>query len=295
MLSDVAARRRATVFGRYNAFAYLGGAAGALAAGGPAALRHVLPGLPADQRWLLAFPVVAAVCALLALRLPARAEHAPRAVLHRGLGRSRSTVRQLAALFSVDAFGGGLVVSSFVVFWFERHLGAPVAVMAVVFFGVGILQAASSLAAAPLARRIGLLNTMVFTHLPSNLLLAAVPLMPTLGLAVAALLLRSALSQMDVPARQAYIAAMVSPQERLAAAAQTNAARYATRPLGPLVAGTLLQRASVAAPFIAAGALKCLYDVVLFVRFRRVALPESDAQAPVTVAVTDAATLAGPH
>lgn len=281
MLSGVAADRRPVVFGRYNALAYLGGSAGALAAGAPGALRHLLPALPAEQRWLLAFPAVAVVCALLAFRLPPSTERSAPATVRRGLGRSRGSVRRLAALFSVDAFGGGLVVTSFVVFWFERHLGAPVGLMALVFFGVGVLQGASSLAAAPLAHRIGLLNTMVFTHLPSNVLLAAIPLMPTLPLAIAALLARSALSQMDVPARQAYIAALVEPEERLAAAAQTNAARYAARPLGPVAAGSLMQRAAPAAPFIAAGVIKCAYDLVLFARFRRVAIPEAKQRAAV--------------
>jgi MFS family permease len=270
MLSGVNARTRSRVFGRYNAVAYLCGSLGALAAGGPTALRHLLPALPADQRWLLAYPVVALACLLLAAQLPVAVEGDERHRTQRGLVRSRAHVRRLAGLFSVDAFGGGLVVQSFMVFWFQRRFGASIELMGLVFFAVGLLQAASSLAAATVGARIGLLNTMVFTHLPSNVLLAAVALMPSLPLAIAALLGRSALSQMDVPARQAYIAEMVDPDERIAAAATTNSARYAARPLGPVAAGSLMQGVALSAPFLAAGAIKIGYDLVLFFLFRGV-------------------------
>jgi MFS family permease len=274
MLSGVPARVRVRVFGRYNAVAYLAGSLGALGAGGPTALRRVLPALPTDQRWLLVFPLVALLCAVLTRRLPAERE-APGSAQARGLRRSRGGVRRLALLFGVDAFAGGFVVQSFMVFWFERRFGASIEVMGVVFFAVGLLQAGSSLVATAISRRIGLLNTMVFTHLPSNLLLVAVPLMPTLALAIAVLLARSALSQMDVPARQAYIAALVDPAERTAAAAYTNTARYAARPVGPLLAGGLMQ-GLLAAPFISAGTIKILYDLVLFAMFRRVTLPADE-------------------
>jgi MFS family permease len=270
MLSGVDAQTRARVFGHYNAVAYLAGSIGALAAGGPTALRHLVPALPADQRWLLAYPVIATACLLLAAQLPRDVERAARKAQHRGLARSRRSVRRLAGLFAVDAFGGGLIVQSFVVFWFQRRFGASIELMGLVFFAVGLLQAASSLAATAVGRRIGLLNTMVFTHLPSNVLLGAIALMPTLPLAVIALLGRSVLSQMDVPARQAYIAAMVDPEERTAAAAYTNSARYAARPLGPVVAGSLMQKVALSAPFLLAGGIKLTYDVVLFFRFRGV-------------------------
>ena len=268
MLSGVDAKSRPRVFGRYNAVAYFAGSLGALAAGGPSALRHIVPALPADQRWLLAYPVVALLCLMLVVRLPPEAGSPTSTGRRQRLGRSRQGVRRLAGLFSVDAFAGGLVVQSFVVFWFQRRFGASVELMGLVFFAVGLLQAASSLLAARLAGRIGLLNTMVFSHLPSNVMLAAVAFMPTLPLAIAALLGRSLLSQMDVPTRQAYIADMVDPEERVAAAAYTNSARYAARPLGPVVAGTLMQDAALSAPFLAAGAIKVAYDLVLFWRFR---------------------------
>jgi predicted MFS family arabinose efflux permease len=272
ILAGAPPETRARVFGRYNATAYLAGSAGALCAGGPAAFRHLLPRLPADQRFLLVFPVVAIACAAVAGRLPATP--APAASGERrpagALGGARRSVRRLAALFAVDAFGGGMVVSSFIVFWFHRRYGTPADVMGAVLFGTGLLQAGSSLVAGWLGPRLGLVRTMVFTHLPSNLLLAAVPLMPGAGWAIAALLARSALSQMDVPARQALIAAIVEPHERTAAAAYTNAARYAGRPAGPAAAGALMQRTGIAAPFLAAAAIKAGYDLLVYARFRTV-------------------------
>jgi len=189
----------------------------------------------------------------------------------RGLQRSRATVRRLAALFAVDAFAGGFIVQTFIVFWFGRQFGAGAEVMGLVFFAVGLLQAASSIVAGWLGARIGLLNTMVFSHLPSNVLLALVPLAPTLGVAIALLLARSALSQMDVPARQAYVAALVDPAERTAAAGYTNAARHLVRPAGPALASVSMGMAA-GIPFLVAGGLKVVYDLALYVTFRRVRL-----------------------
>ena len=268
MLADSPPRVRAGVYGRYNAIAYLAGSFGALAAAGPTALHHLVPGAPAGAVWLLLFPVVAVASVAVAGRLRPDSPQVASArspVLTPG---SRRTVRRLAALFSVDAFGGGLVVQSFLVFWFERRFGAAPDLMAVVLFSAGLLQAASSIAAGWLAPRFGLLETMVFTHIPSNLLLAAVPLMPGLGPAIAVLLAKYALSQMDVPARQAFLAALVGPSEQAAAAAYTNTARYAGRPAGPIVAASLMQWASAAAPFIASGAVKVAYDLVVYASFR---------------------------
>jgi predicted MFS family arabinose efflux permease len=147
-------------------------------------------------------------------------------------------------------------------------------VLGLVFFASGLLQAASSIAAGWLANRIGMLNTMVFTHLPSNVLLVLIPLMPTFPLAVVMLLARFAISQMDVPARQAYVTSVVDPEERTAAAAYTNTARYLVRPGGSALGGYLMQTIAVGAPFVAAGGLKIVYDVILLATFRRVRLPE---------------------
>ena len=276
MLASTPPRERSRVYGRYNAVAYLAGAAGALAAGGPSAMRDLLPGIPPDQRWLLLMPIGAAVCVLLAMRLSTRVEVASDLPAgQRGLQRSRGVVRRLAALFSIDAFAGGFIVQSFMVFWFGRQFGADVELMGLVFFGVGVLQAGSSIAAGWLAARIGLLNTMVFTHLPSNVLLALIPFAPSLVLAVLLLLARSVLSQMDVPARQAYVAALVDPAEETAAAGYTNAARHIVRPAGPALASLSMGMAA-GLPFLIAGGLKAVYDVALYFTFRRVRLADDD-------------------
>ncbi len=271
MLASAPADERSRVYGRYNAVAYLSGAAGALAAGGPSALRSVLPALPPDQRWLFVVTLGAIACAVLAARLSAAVEVERLAPGARGLQRSRGIVRRLAALFSVDAFAGGFIVQTFIVFWFGRQFGAGPELMGLVFFGVGLLQAGSSIVAGWLGARIGLLNTMVFTHLPSNLVLAMIPFAPSLGWAVALLLARSALSQMDVPARQAYVAALVDPAERTAAAGYTNAARHIVRPAGPLLASASMGMAA-GIPFLVAGGLKAAYDVALYFTFRGVRL-----------------------
>ena len=264
---------RARVFGRYNAVAYLAGAAGALAAGGPELLRRSTPSIPTDQRWLLLFALVALAGVAISLRLSPAVESAV-PTTGRPLQRSRSTVARLAALFGLDAFAGGFVVSTFVAYWFSLRFGASTEGIGAVLFGVGILQAGSSVVSGRLAGRIGLLNTMVFTHLPSNVLLALIPLMPSLELAVAMLLARSTLSQMDVPARQAYVVTMVDPSERTAATAYTNTARYLVRPFGAAAAGLVMQRVALGAPFVIAGTLKVIYDLALYATFRRVPLPE---------------------
>jgi predicted MFS family arabinose efflux permease len=267
-----AARERNWAFARYNAVAYLAGSLGALAAGGPDFFRRFFPAVPAGQRFMLAFPVIGVACAVLALRLSSQVEAGEVLTAERRfpLVRSKRKVAGLAGLFAIDSFGGGFVVNSFVVFWFQRKFGASTELMGLVFFFVGLLQSGSSIAAGALANRIGLLNTMVFTHLPSNILLILVPFMPNLVLAIAMLLARFAISQMDVPARQAYVVSVVEPGERTAAASYTNTARYIVRPAGPALGGYLMQTVSLSAPFVAAGALKIVYDLALLATFRRV-------------------------
>jgi predicted MFS family arabinose efflux permease len=178
-------------------------------------------------------------------------------------------VRRLATLFALDSLGGGFVPQTFIAYLFTRKYGASPETLGAVFFAVGVLQALSFQAAVRLAGRIGLLRTMVFTHLPSNLFLVAVAFAPDLKTAIALLLARFALSQMDVPTRQAYLAAVVDPSERTAAAAYTNTARYVTRPVAPLLAGAVLQGA-LGAPFVIAGTLKSAYDVAMYALFRKV-------------------------
>jgi MFS family permease len=195
-----------------------------------------------------------------------------------GLHRSRRVVLELSALFSVDAFAGGFVVQSFVAWWFHRRFGASPATLGAIFFGANLLAGISALSAAAIARRIGLVNTMVATHLPSNVLLVLVPLMPTLPLAIGVLLLRFSISQMDVPTRQSYTLAVVDPDERSAAAGVTGIARTIGAALAPLAAGPLYASAALSGvPFLLAGGLKIAYDLVLWRRFRALRPPEERA------------------
>ncbi len=192
-----------------------------------------------------------------------------------GLGQSRATVFKLSALFSLDSFGGGFIVQSFLAYWFQQRFGLAEAALGGIFFGANILSGLSALAAVPLARRIGLVNTMVWTHLPSNVLLICVPLMPSLGWAVGLLLLRHTISQMDVPTRQSYVNAVVPEGERSAANGVTGTARQLGTSLAPLCAGPLLGVAALASvPFFVAGGLKIIYDLALWRSFRSVRPPE---------------------
>jgi MFS family permease len=249
------------LFGTYNTVATLAGSLGALAAGATE-LVDVQP-----QRLLLVYVMVGVGGAIVALGLSDAVEVGPR-MAGAPLRRSRGTVRRLSGLFALDSFGGGFVTQAFIAYWFTETYGTSPEVLGMAFFAVGILQALSFQVAVRLAGRIGLLNTMVFTHLPSNVLLALIPFAPNEATAFTLLFGRYALSQMDVPARQAYVVGVVDPEERTAAAAYTNTARYVTRPLGPLAAAPILQ-VSLAAPFVIAGALKSAYDVSLYALFRR--------------------------
>ncbi|HEX2303641.1 MAG TPA: MFS transporter [Gaiella sp.] len=263
MLPHAAADRDPTaLFGTYNTVATIAGSLGALTA---------LVG--SSPQWLLCYPAAAAAGLVAVRRISPAVEvghdltSEPRPPLH----RSRGIVARLSGLFALDSLGGGFVPQTFIAYIFTRKYGASPQVLAVLFFAIGVLQALSFQAAVRIAARLGLLRTMVFTHLPSNVLLAAIAFAPTLETAIALLLARFALSQMDVPTRQAYVAAVVDPSERTAAAAYTNTARTLTRPVAPLLAGAAL-RVGLGAPFLAAGALKITYDIGLWVLFRNVPL-----------------------
>jgi MFS family permease len=191
-----------------------------------------------------------------------------------GLHRSQRVVAKLSAPFALDAFGGGFVVASLIAFWFSLRFGSDPAFIGAVIFGANILAGLSSLAAAPLAARIGLIRTMVFTHLPSNVLLILIPFMPTVELAVIVLLLRFSISQMDVPTRQSYTLAVVDPDERSAAAGVTGIARTVGASASQLLAAPLYASAIAAAPFVLAGGLKIVYDLLLYREFKAAAPPE---------------------
>jgi len=192
-----------------------------------------------------------------------------------GLNRSHRIVLKLAALFSLDAFAGGFVIQSLVAYWFHIRFGVEPGLLGVIFFGANILAGVSALSAAWIARRIGLIRTMVFTHLPSNILLMLVPLMPSLPLAITVLLLRFSISQMDVPTRQSYTMAVVEPDERSAASGVTGVARTIGASLSPVFTGLMLSNpAWIGLPFLISGALKIVYDLALYRSFQAVRPPE---------------------
>jgi MFS family permease len=192
-----------------------------------------------------------------------------------GIGSSRAVVGRLSGLFALDAFGGGFVVQSFAAYWFYLRFGVNPATLGGIFFGANIFGGVSALAASRLASRFGLVKTMVFTHLPSNILLILVPLMPNLTLAILVLLLRFSISQMDVPTRQSYTMAIVRPEERSSAAGITGVARTTGAAIAPVLAGLLFARPSlINLPFFIAGALKMAYDILLYRAFVRLPPPE---------------------
>jgi MFS family permease len=192
-----------------------------------------------------------------------------------GLHRSRSVVLKLSALFSMDAFAGGLIVQAMIAYWFFLKFGIGAGIIGSIFFGANVLAGISALLAVPLAKKIGLINAMVFTHVPSNILLILVPLMPSLPLAIAVLLLRFSISQMDVPTRQSYTMAVVAPDERSAAAGVTNIARSVGASIAPTITGLLLaSSALMSLPFFLAGGLKLIYDALLYRSFISMKPPE---------------------
>jgi MFS family permease len=271
-------RRRTATFAWYNLAGYVATALGALAAGlvGQILIAAGWTELDAYRAVVLGYAAIGLLMAALASRLGPDIEvDAPSAddgIGRRlGLGRSRPVVVRLSALFSLDAFAGGFIPLSLMAFWFTVRFGVNPATLGAIFFAANLLSAVSALSAARIAARFGLINTMVFTHLPSNVLLMLVPLMPTLPLAVAVLLLRFTLSQMDVPTRQSYVMAVVEPDERSAAAGVTGIARTVGAAISPSISTVLVSGAATAAlPFYIAGGLKIVYDLLVYRDFRAV-------------------------
>jgi MFS family permease len=270
---SVGGPERTALFALYNLSGSFAGAFGALAAALSAALAHARGWpMPAVGRAVfLGYAGVAVMAALVYRSLSPAVERALPGVPTAPLVQSRSIVLRLAALFSLDSAGGGLVVQSLLVLWLYRRFGLSLTTTGTVFFVAGLLSAGSQLAAARLAARFGLIRTMVFTHLPANVFLMLAALMPTAPLAIACLLLRMALAQMDVPARQAYVMSVVPPEERAAAASVTNVPRSLAAAVTPLLAGLLLERTSFGWPLLLGGALKAAYDLLLLAQFDRIA------------------------
>jgi MFS family permease len=277
---------RTQVFAWYTLVGSFATALGALAGGSLAQALQSIGFTPLNSYRVvvMGYALVGLLLALLFLRLSPSTEAplaARRLPSRRSLGLTHSApvVFRLAGLFSIDAFAGGLVLQSLVAYWFVlRFPGVQPALLGSIFFGANILAGLSSLSAAHIARRIGLINTMVFTHIPSNVLLILVPLMPNLPLAILVLFARFSISQMDVPTRQSYTMAVVPPEERAAAAGVTNVARTTGAALAPLVAAPMLvaNSALLNAPFFFAGGLKIVYDLLIYRSFRAVKPPEEE-------------------
>jgi predicted MFS family arabinose efflux permease len=261
---------RTALFARYSLTGALCAALGALAAAVPDGLAaYGIERLFALRGMFVLYAVVGLTVWLLYLRLPEPPPHA-RPAPPAPLGPSRGIVLRLAALFSVDAFAGGLVVNSLLALWLFERFGLSLSAAGAFFFWAGLLTAASQLAAPLVARRIGLLNTMVFTHIPANVCLILAALATSLPLALGLLLLRAALSQMDVPTRSAYVMAVVTPPERAAAASFTAVPRSLAAALSPTLGGALFASGWLAAPLLACGVLKIAYDLALWRAFRRI-------------------------
>ncbi|HEY0420905.1 MAG TPA: MFS transporter [Acetobacteraceae bacterium] len=265
--------RRTALFARYSLVGTLMGAVGILAASVPdlAEERLGISWLSGAQA-MFAFYGALGLAALLSYRPLSAAVEAPAPVgdAPRALGASKAVVYRLAALFSLDSLGSGFFVQSLLVLWLYQTFDLPVSTASSILFWSGLCSAVSFLLAVPLADRIGLINTMVFTHLPSNLFLILVPFAPNLSVAIALLLARSALSQMDVPTRTSYVMAVVTPEERPAAASITAVSKSLATSVGPLLAGYLLAVSPFGWPLIVGGLLKSIYDILLLVQFRSV-------------------------
>ena len=268
-------RKRTAVFARYSLVGSLAAAFGSLAA--------ALPTLAAGSTGLAPTSAMQAMFALYALlgglaglayrglpRALGTETHRPEAPLE----KSRKHVYTLAALFSLDAFAGGFIVQSMVALWLYQRFGMSPAAAGAIFFWTGVLTAFSYLVAVRISDRFGLVNTMVFTHLPSSLCLIAIPFMPGASYVIALLFIRSALSQMDVPTRSSYVMAIVPPAERPAAASVTSVPRSLASAASPFIAGYMLGLSSFGWPLIAAGAVKIAYDLLLLLMFRKVRPPE---------------------
>ena len=274
--------KRTQVFAWYNLVGSFATATGALSGGWLAQVLqlHGMPALDAYRAVLLGYALGGLILGILFLTLSRDIEvpEASQAVPTRrvlGLHRSRNVVIRLSALFALDAFAGGLVVQAMIAYWFHVKFGIDAGIIGSIFFGANILAGISALLAVRLANRIGLINTMFFTHVPSNALLILVPLMPTLPLAIAVLLLRFSISQMDVPTRQSYTMAVVSPDERSAASGVTSVARSVGAAISPSLTGIFFAVPTLlSVPFFLAGGLKIVYDILLYRGFRMMKPPE---------------------
>jgi MFS family permease len=276
----VSNEKRTQVFAWYNLVGSFATATGALSGGwlAQALQNNDWKALDAYRVVLTGYAIGGVLLLILFLSLTNSIEVAPqqkdiKRVL--GLHRSRKVVFKLSALFAMDAFAGGLIVQSMFAYWFHLRFGIDSGVLGSIFFGANILAGISALLAVPMANKIGLINTMVFTHIPSNILLILVPFMPSLPLAITLLLLRFSISQMDVPTRQSYTIAVVDPDERSAASGVTAIARSVGASVSPMLTGLFFSVPSLfSVPIILCGSIKIVYDLLLYREFRAVKPPE---------------------
>jgi predicted MFS family arabinose efflux permease len=269
---------RTALYARYAFIGGIAGAVGSLSVRIPEAIaRHTALSEATALRWCFGVYLSAGVIVLLLYRSLDGAEADAQAATAAPLGQSKRVVYRLAALFSLDAFGGGFVVQSLLALWLFRRFDLSVGAAGTLLFVTGTLSAASGFVAAWLAARIGLVRTMVFTHLPANGFLIAAAFMPTMPLAVTMLVLRSLLSSMDVPARTSYVMAVVSPAERAAAASVTNVPRSLAAALPPTAAGWMLDHSTFGWPLVIAGSAKAVYDLLLLRQFRHLRPEEERA------------------
>ncbi len=267
-------KERTKTFARYSLIGALAAAAGAFAAATPEAIEHLgLTPVEALQAMFVLYAALGLAGGAIYATIP-RGAHATGRAAAKPLGPSRAIVFKLAALFAVDAFAGGFVVQSLMALWLFDKFGLSLTTAATFFLVTGLLAAGSLPVAGWLGARIGLINTMVWTHIPANLALIAAALAPTLETALALLALRALLSQMDVPARSSYVMAVVTPEERTAAASFTAVPRSLAAALSPALAGALFAAGYTALPFIICGVLKTAYDLALLYTFRNVKPPE---------------------
>ena len=276
LAQSVSAADRTALFARYSLVGTLFGGIGVLMASIPEWLARVwsINHLDATQLMFAAYGVIGLGALSLYSRLSPAVE-AP-TVTPVALGPSKGIVYRLTLLFALDSFGSGFFVQSMLALWLYQRFGLSVSTAAAIFFWASICSAVSFLIAVPVSKRFGLINTMVFTHLPANLFLMLLPFAPNLPIAIALLLARGLLQQMDVPTRTSYVMAVVTPEERPAAASATAVPRSLAAAVSPLFAGYLFALSSFGWPLIIGGALKILYDVLLLVQFRRVR-PDSEA------------------
>jgi MFS family permease len=273
--------QRTRVFAWYALVGSFATATGALAGGTLAQALQQLGASPLDSYRSIVFGyavfgvVLVALFSRLSSSVEVVADTRPAAAANLlGLRRSRGVVLKLSSFFALDAFAGGLIVQSLIAYWFYVKFGVEPALLGSIFFGANIFAGLSALLAARIAARIGLINTMVFTHIPSNLLLMLVPLMPNLPLAIGVLLARFSISQMDVPTRQSYTMAVVEPDERSAASGVTTIARSIGAAISPSLTGAMLNASLLSLPFFLSGGLKIVYDLALYLTFRGVKPPE---------------------